>query len=297
MSRPTVVLGWDGLDYELCHEFGLADHFVPSHCRIDTFDNEVLGRPQTYEVWPSILTGVDPKVHGIRIVGDGIGATTSNPLACAVNGVFHTLVPLKARVRIGLALQNRGIGFDQKTPDWYRNRGLRTVFDDLDSRPIGVPNYKTEEDGGLERQLEWSRRRARYVEIEPRWEERTVVYEPKEDLGRIERWLEGDARTRLDLAEDAVRRGHDLVFVWVPYLDAVGHLTPVVADGFQRRAYEFAAEATHGLREALDVRFVVVSDHGHRAGVHTHDAVFGSTDPTIAERVESVFDVRDALAA
>ncbi|MDY7080887.1 MAG: nucleotide pyrophosphatase, partial [Halobacteria archaeon] len=100
----TVVLGWDGLDYELCSEFGFCDSFAPHHREIRSIENPILGKPHTYEVWPSIITGVKPDKHGVHLLTEGGGARMSNPAMRAISNLVHSAVSKRTRVRLGLAL-------------------------------------------------------------------------------------------------------------------------------------------------------------------------------------------------
>jgi len=300
MAHSTVVLGWDGLDHRLAVDFGLADAFAPAHREIETFDNEVLGSPQTYELWPSVLTGLTPREHGLRLLDTG---RDDSVLARAAKRTFARLterstLPMKALVRGGLALQDRGIVLADRSPDWYREHGLWTLFDGVDARPMAVPNYRTPADDELDEDLGYSRRRAGFIESVPRWKAGIVAYRPTVALSRVENWLASDLDHRLRI----VRRHaatHDLVFCWFPYLDVVGHLVPTVGAAVQERAYRVAAEATRDVREALpnETRVVVVSDHGHRDGAHTHSAFFGADADATVDPVADLTDVADGVAS
>jgi len=153
-------------------------------------------------------------------------------------------------------------------------------------------------DEAVERSLEWSARRARHLRSVPRWDEGIVAYRPATSLERVEAWLEGDVRRRLDLVREHAG-SCDLVFCWLPYLDVVGHLVPTVGRGVQDRAYDVAARATRDLRDDLDpeTRLIVVSDHGHRGGAHTHSAFFGAAEARTVEAVDDLTDVYDVLRA
>ncbi|MDZ7687544.1 MAG: alkaline phosphatase family protein [Halobacteriales archaeon] len=294
----TYVLGWDGLDYSLCDEFGLADDFVPYHTRAETLDNEILGKPDTYELWPSIITGETPETHGVRLVSENGGAGAENFLINAATGFLHRRLSTEQRVKIAVRLRNRGLRLDQKTPSWYRKRGVSTVFDGRGSRVIGLPNYRTKKDEGLELFDGWGKKASEFLKLEADAEERKVVYRPRTSLERLEDWLVSEVGGKERVVHTASDRGYDLVFVWFAYIDTVGHTAPAVEDeGWQRRAYENAVEVTRSLRESMDDEdtLVVASDHGNRDADHTHDAFFGSTDERAVESVGSVLDYRAGI--
>ncbi|MDY6779733.1 MAG: nucleotide pyrophosphatase, partial [Halobacteria archaeon] len=191
-TSTTVVLGWDGLDYEIGSEFGLLDDFVPHHKKIDTFDNPVLGNPSTYEIWPTIITGVEPARHGVRVISDDEGAGISNPVVGRLSNTLHSLLPERTRVGIGLALRNRGISLDQRSPKYYRSKGFTTVFDGRRSRSVGVPNYRTRMDDELDVVSGWGPKMSRHLNIEANEETNQVVYHPETSSERVEEWLVGE---------------------------------------------------------------------------------------------------------
>jgi hypothetical protein len=293
----TYVLGWDGLDYELCEEFGVSEEFVPHYTRTDTFANEVLGKPGTYELWPSIITGKRPEEHGVWLINEGDGAGATNPIVDMAAVAMHRYLSPRSRVRVGIALRNRGLSLDQKSPDWYRRNGVSTVFDGRDSRAIGVPNYSNDDDG-LDLLEGWGRKMSQYLDIQVDETAERVVYAPKKNLDALEDWLVSEVGKKTGVVRACANRDHDLVFVWFAYVDTVGHTVPAVADeDWQRRAYEHAAEVTREVRHLMDEEdtLVVASDHGNRDGEHTHDAFFGSTDERALEGVESVLNYREGI--
>lgn len=293
----TYVLGWDGLDYELCEEFGVSEEFVPHYTRTDTFANEVLGKPGTYELWPSIITGKRPDEHGVWLINEGDGAGATNPIADMAAVAMHRYLSPRSRVRLGIALRNRGLSLDQKSPDWYRRNGVSTVFDGRDSRAIGVPNY-SDDDDGLDLLAGWGRKMSRYLDIQVDETAERVVYAPRKDLDSLEDWLVSEVGKKTGVVRACASRDHDIVFVWLAYVDTVGHTVPAVAEeDWQRRAYEHAAEVTREVRYLMDEKdtLVVASDHGNRDGEHTYDAFFGSTDKRAIEGIESVLDYREGI--
>jgi len=296
----TYVLGWDGLDYTLCDDFGLADDFVPHHTRAETLDNEILGKPDTYELWPSIITGKTPEAHGVRLVSENGGAGAENLLVNAATDFLHRSLSPEQRVRIAVRLRNRGLSFDQKSPDWYRRRGVSTVFDGRRSRVVGLPNYKTGQDDNLGLFDGWGRKASEFLEMEAWMDERRVVYRPRTSLESLEDWLVSEVGGKERIVYAASNRDYDIVFVWFAYIDTVGHTAPAVGDEderWQRRAYENAVDVTSSVREGMDDEdtLIVASDHGNRDADHTHDAFFGSTDGRAVEGVESVLDYRAGI--
>lgn len=302
MSRDadgmTVVLGWDGLDYELATEFGLAEAFGPHHDRIETFDNPILGTPHTAELWPSIITGEPPEEHGIWAAKEESGVEWSNPVIDFASNVAQGVIPDDVREQIGLLIRDAGATITQKSPDYYRERGVRTVFDGRASRAIAVPNYYVDVNERLGLVVDRGADLADFLTIEQ--EDGKTVHRPSVPLAEYEERLVGEASKKLGLVRAAIEREYDLVFVWLGYLDSVGHISPVVGEegrGWQRRAYEQAAEYTDAIRDVLadEDTLICVSDHGLRDGEHTHDPFIGSTDEAVVDRVDSVLSFADGI--
>ncbi|WP_276261131.1 alkaline phosphatase family protein [Haloglomus litoreum] len=291
----TVVLGWDGLDYDLAGAFDLREAFGPHHARLATFDNPVLGEPHTKELWPSIVTGVEPDEHGIHAATDD-GPDWDDPRIATAARLARGVVPDRVRTEIGRLLRNQGATFAQKGPDHYRGAGVPTVFDGRRSRVIAVPNYRTDRDRDTDYVVDRGGQLSDFLSIT----ESSDTNRPETTLPRLQERLVAETTKKLGAVRAALRREHDIVFVWLSVLDTVGHLAPVVADedpSWQERTYRLAANATRAIREDLqrEDTLVCVSDHGLRDGDHTHDAFIGASDERAVEGVESVLDVREGL--
>ncbi|EMA53123.1 hypothetical protein [Halococcus thailandensis] len=242
MTGTTVVLGWDGLDRTLVEEYDLTEAFGPHYSALETFENPVLGKPHTYELWPSIITGRRPAEH-------------------------------------------------------YRRRGIPTVFDGRAARPIAIPNYRVPRDYELDIVFDRGEQFGRFLTAGERGTESPAL---AASVPRLEERLAGEATRKLGIVRAALQREYDLLFVWLGFVDTVGHLAPIagaVDPGWQERTYRLAADWTRELRTALgaDDRLLCVSDHGIREGHHTPDAFVGSTEEEIPESTASVLDVRAAI--
>jgi hypothetical protein len=287
----TVVLGWDALDYDLVEAFDLGEAFGPHYREIETFDNPTLGEPHTKELWPSMITGVTPDVHGLHAVSEG-GPSWENPVIAAASRLARGVVPEEVRTRIGRVLRNRGAGFSQATAEHYAERGVSTVFDGRTARPIALPNYHV--DDGTAYLVDRGSQLEAFLSIN----EDTNT--PKTTLPRLEERLLAETEGKLGAVHAAIQREYDIVFVWLSVIDTVGHLAPVVADrngGWQERIYRVAAAYTEGVKDRLrpEDTLVCVSDHGLQGGDHTHSAFIGASEPGVIDDVESVTDVRTAL--
>ncbi len=287
----TVILGWDGLDHRLSRDLGFSENFSPYNKEIETFDNEVLGRPESYEVWPTIITGKKPSEHGVKLISGKEGAQLSLPLGERLSGTLHKRLPEGVRLLAALALRNMGVGLDQKDPEWYKEQGLDTIFDGYKSRSIAIPNYRTEKDDQIGLESGW-KYESEFLRVEPSIS--GLLYRPKIPEKRLEERLTGDVGRRIEILKSCVDR-YDLVFLWIPFLDTIGHISPATDGYLQKRAYQYASSVTEKIRSTIDGDVIVISDHGHRNGDHTHSAFFGATQPDILENIESVADIKNAV--
>jgi hypothetical protein len=112
-------------------------------------------------------------------------------------------------------------------------------------------------------------------------------------LRTLDQRLAADAAEKLGAVHASLRHDPDLVWVWLGYLDTVGHVAPTVSDGWCQDHYRQAARWTDALRAQLDGddTLLCVSDHGLQDGSHTEHAVIASDDPEAIAGVAEVTDV------
>lgn len=298
MSEVTIVLGWDALDYELVEQFGLTQAFGPHYSRLKTFDNPRLGQPHTYEVWPTIITGTTPEEHGIRVESKN-GVDWKNPAVSGISRMAQGLVPRNIRTKFGRRLQNHGAKLDFKSADYYEERGISTVFDDRTARPIAIPNYRVPADDKLGIVFDRGAHLKQFLNVEDTGNGETQPV-PTASLSRLEERLASEAAGKLGVVHSAIQREYDLIFVWLGFLDTIGHVAPVAAEtdsSWQERAYRIAARWTTEIKNVIQGhdRLICVSDHGLQNGEHTHTAFFGATEERLLKDVVSVRDVRPMI--
>jgi hypothetical protein len=293
----TVVLGWDGLDYERATAWGIERRFGAYNDLMAVYDSPALGKPHTYELWPSMITGVGRDEHGIDAAEYGAGSGWSNPLLNVAEAVSRP-IPEDLRKRVGRWLRGQGATFAFETPEYYVERDLSTVFDEYDSLALAVPNYYSDVDRELGIEHDRGAALADYLTIET--VDGESQHRPATSLSRLEQRLVREAGGKIAVAKRAIQQGYDLVWVWLGYLDTLGHLEPVVDEaGWLRDHYEQAAAWTATVREDLEPQdtLVCVSDHGLSEGAHRHSAFLGSDTASVVDGVSRVTDVRGAIEA
>ncbi len=298
MDGMTIVLGWDALDYELVEKFGLTETFGPYYSQLETFDNPHLGKPHTYEVWPSIITGVPPEEHGIHVESTN-GVDWKNPAVAAVSRTARGIVPRRIRAKFGRRLQNQGVQLDFKSADYYESQGISTVFDGRTARPVAIPNYRVPADDELGIVFDRGAHLKQFLNVEDMGNGNTQSV-PTASLSQLEERLATEALGKLGVVHSAIQREYDLIFVWLGFLDTIGHVAPVAAEtdpSWQERAYRMAAEWTDEIKHSLQDsdRLICVSDHGLKEGEHTHAAFFGTTEQRLLDDAESVYDIRSVI--
>jgi len=297
-----VILGWDGLDYDLLDNWDLRHEFGTHADKLETFDNPVLEAPHTKEVWPSIITGEHPRSHGIwasKPSEEKKVKWESKSLRMA-SYIGSYLFPKSARTKIGEYLINMGADtaevYNKHDVSYYLENNIKTLFDGKQSRAISIPNYKTNRDVELEMEVD----RVSFWEdaIDTVHMEDRSMLKPLVSNADLDEELFTELYSRVGILKASMQRSYDIIFCWFGFIDTVGHLSPLVDEnGFQRRHYETAANITNEIRAEMDDKdtLISISDHGIRDGIHTHDAVIASDDPSVVDQTDSVFDFRETV--
>lgn len=284
MTGPTIVLGWDGLDPELIETeaFGHVQ-------RVETLVNPELGKPHTWELWPSMITGVTPPEHGVRAEAFLDGGFDSRLLSLVARVSKYT-VPDALRWRVGRLLRDHGASFDFKRLEYYRDAGLPTVFDGYESLPIAVPNARSEFDDAVGLEQDRGAYLSQYLESA---EGEGGTRRATVPIDTLRARVEADMAAKMGLVRANLHSGYDLIFVWLAYVDTLGHVAPTTSDpdAFMRDVYETAAAYTERLRAEAgeEATVLCVSDHGLQDGRHTEQACVCGPQ----EHVRSVTSVLD----
>jgi predicted AlkP superfamily phosphohydrolase/phosphomutase len=285
----VAVLGIDALDPGLVHPDKHPNLTLEAHADIETIVSSA-GEPSTHELWPSIITGLTPEEHGLKL---DEGVSWENPLIALGSEVADYVVPDGVQTRVGAWLLNNTEQDAFRVPaTYYNENGLKTLFDERKAKAIGVPNYVTNpDDEDREHEL-----RRDMGELFERDTDAKGGHTSEDPVEFYELCMEM-SMVRVALVRRALRSmNYELVFGYTSGLDLIGHVSYDLPE-LQDRAYEelndFVGELHDDLRE--DDELIVVSDHGLQDGVHTNEAFISSTDSTIVESVEGVLDLRGAV--
>lgn len=284
-----VVAGLDALDAELLSEGEYPNLTLDAHSRISTLRSST-GELSTHELWPTIISGVTPEEHGLTLES---GLSWESPLLRLGGEIAQYTLPNSVRSKIGAwILNNAEVGVFRTPASYYEKQGVSTLFDQVGSKTIGIPNYVTDADSG-DREHELRRGLGELFE---------------RDIGQPGGHASADPRAFYEQCMEMVmiriariRRAfrsqrHELVFGYTSGVDLIGHVA-YNDPALQKRGYEELDDFVGELRTDLgeDDTLVVVSDHGLRDGMHTEAAVIASTEPRIVDAIDSVLDVREAL--
>ena len=285
----VAVLGIDALDPGLVHPDKHPNLTLEAHADIETIVSSA-GEPSTHELWPSIITGLTPEEHGLKL---DEGVSWENPLIALGSEVADYVVPDGVQTRVGAWLLNNTEQDAFRVPaTYYNENGLKTLFDERKAKAIGVPNYVTNpDDEDREHEL-----RRDMGELFERDTDAKGGHTSEDPVEFYELCMEM-SMVRVALVRRALRSmNYELVFGYTSGLDLIGHVSYDLPE-LQDRAYEelndFVGELHGDLRE--DDELIVVSDHGLQDGVHTNEAFISSTDSTIVKSVEGVLDLRGAV--
>jgi len=285
--NQIIVLGWDALDAQLITEYGLDGRFACHVTEIETWVDPETDEPHTKELWPSLITGLHPDDHGIRIQPtEGVEWQSSylNRLSDAAQGI----IPKPLLNAIGKRLRDRGHRLDQKRPRYYDEHAVETVFDSGD-RAISIPNYETSHDRRYG--LDATRDNVWAAILQDR--DGSMGFAPDISVPGIYDVLGTELGKRWGHTLNAINQGHGLVWTWFGLLDTVGHIAPAVDGPIQEDWYQVAANVTETVRGHApdDATVISISDHGLIDGEHTHYATIASNNRDVIQHTESVFNV------
>jgi len=287
----VVVFGIDALDFDLVDQDLFTYLSLDAHAKIETI-NSSSGKPSTHELWPTIITGLPPSDHGLRLED---GVAWDNPLLQRGSQLADILLSDTIQTRLGGWLLNNTDADAFRMPAaYYVDNDLSTLFDQRNSKAIGVPNYVVDTDSeDREHQL-----RQRMGDLFQRSQNAPGGHVSSDPEQFYELCLEMSMIRTARLRRALRGQRYELVFGYTSGLDLIGHVS-YDRKQLQHRAYKEMNDFVGEVRADLDDcdELVLISDHGLQGGLHTEKAMIASTEPEIVEEVTSVLDVREAIEA
>jgi predicted AlkP superfamily pyrophosphatase or phosphodiesterase len=285
----VVVFGIDALDFDLVDQDIYKHLTLNSYAQIETI-NSSSGKPSTHELWPTIITGLSPSDHGLQLED---GVAWNSPLLKHGSRLADILLPDAIQIRFGDCLLNNTDADAFQTPaSYYENNDISTLFDECNSKAIGVPNYVV--DTKLEdREYQLRKQMGDLFQRDKNARGGHVSSDPEHFYELcLEMSMVRTARLRRALRSCQ----YELTFGYTSGLDLIGHVS-YDRQSLQTQAYKEVDEFVGELRADLtdDDELVLISDHGLQNGLHTEHAMIASTKPTIIEEIGSVRDIRSAI--
>ena len=288
----VVVFGIDALDPELVDPEHQPSLTLNSHSEIETIVSEK-GEPSTHELWPTIITGLPPEEHGLKLADGGVA--WENSLLSIGSSIADYALPDRIQTALGAwILNNTNADAFRMPATYYEDAGIDTVFNGRDAKAIGVPNYvvdpeKKDREHQLRQQLGDLFERDSNAKGGHKSADPDQFYDLCMEMAAIR-----IARTRSALRADR----YSLVFGYTSALDLIGHISydqPEMQHYAMDELNALVSELSTDLSEEDEL--LLLSDHGLQNGVHTDTAFVSSTDPDLTERIDSVLDVRKAVEA
>lgn len=266
-----VVLGFDGLEFELVEEFSLRNLKQKAYCKLSLEDFPV---PSTPLIWSSMLTGSPVK--------DLIEEFMRFPRSLRWDKswkmrLIRKITPRRVRVFIGDKFLS-SYSPNVNVAGYLREKKIPTIFDEMKSWTNGIPGYDVER--------KEARRRTRWIDALGNDEKERKIL----DSFRKKH----DARVR-DLFEVLQKKEeYSLFFFYDNWLDIAGHMEMGRKLRIMNKYLEVNS-VVGKVKKRLDLEgediLYVVSDHGMkllgRRGDHSNYGFFSSsTGETIQKPYE-----------
>jgi len=288
----VVVLGIDALDPDIVDPKSHQNLVLNGHREIEPVISTATNEPSTHESWPTIITGLSPEEHGLQLKN---GIKWNNPILSFGSTISNYVLSDDLKSVIGawlLDVTNENAFRIEST--YYEKNELPTIFDGVESKAIGVPNYVTNPDvedrehelrknlGNLFKHDPASNKKHKHSSSDP-----AQFYELCMEMSMIR-----IARTRRALRS----KEYELIFGYTSGLDLVGHVSYQLS-GLQKQGYkevnEFVGELWNDLGENDEL--FIISDHGLQEGIHTNTAFLSGTKKEVVQEVSSVVEFKNAI--
>lgn len=253
-----IIIGFDGLDPYIVDEFGLSGLKQQCHAYLDIPEDVCL---HTEVIWPTIITGVKPDMHGLTLTN---ARTWKNPVLQFIARTAVSLLPEKILLPIGKKIQL--LGFERRSkgnPEYYERRGLKTIFSDTRAKVIGVPGYAPAQKTDQLRKLGGH-----------------STYVPIVEIDQLIAELEKEFKEREEALLEGIKLPVNILMVYFFCLDMIGHFFWDNKEFMQSwyRKCEDLVQLVRTKMSSEDI-LIVISDHGMQKGKHAGKAFFSCSLP------------------
>jgi len=279
-SPKIIVLGIDGLEYNLVEEWRLKNIMQKTYCKLDLSDYKVI---VTTPIWGSMLTGkIDEEIMRIWVKRSEImgGEKTVKQKWWAKFGLF---LPPSVNLWLWVNVFEKFIGGDPfgRTANYILEKKELTIFQFFkNSWTNGIPSYGKNTSTTIKRDL---MKQAILKEKTPY--RNHVIQNYKDDKAQLFSVLE--------------KPEIDFVFWYTSLLDDLGHIDMGRPVALMMKHYLDINEVVGRVKETRpDSIIYVISDHGMKPskgilGTHSNHAFFSSNS---GETIEKPFQLYNLIS-
>jgi len=281
-SPKIIVLGIDGLEYNLVEEWRLKNIMQKAHCKLNLSDYKVVVTPP---IWGSMLTGkIDDEIMEIwikhaEIMGDGVH----------VKRKWWTnlgkILPTKVNFWFYNHLFEKSIGGDpfSRTANYVLEKNEPNVFQFFEkSWTNGIPGYGRNVSTHVEKKLT----------------EQAISGKSTPFRKHILNFYKKD---KIQLFSALDKNEFDFIFWYTTFLDHIGHIDMGKRVTLMMKHYLEINELVGAVAERYpDSLLYIISDHGmeqmgpkSRWGLHSNHAFFSSNT---GETIEKPFQLYNLIS-
>jgi len=272
-SSRIIVLGIDGLDYNLVKKWRLKNLMQKSYCKMDLSDYRVKVTPP---IWGSMLTGkIDEEIMDVWVrAAQFVDLKSDVEQKWWAKMVTEMLPYIPAIIKnkiIFRLLENMGENPFEVTSNYIKEKKLTNIFQFFNNPwTNGIPSYG---------RLDNTPKRRKFFERATSGE--------KTPLKEYE--LKHYKKDKSELFSALKKDHYDLIFWYTPFIDSLGHMYIGKPLSLMNYYFEINSMVGEVIKNHNNSLIYVVSDHGMEKvergwGMHSDYAFFSSnTGETITK--------------
>ena len=279
-----IVLGIDGLEYNLVKEWRLKNIMQKTYCKLDLSDYKVIVTPP---IWGSMLTGkIDQEIIKLwtkyrKLIGNDAKLREKKWVK-----LIGTFMPKKLGLWVWEHLLAPTIGGDpfETTANYVKDKNQPTILQFFQNPwTNGIPGYGKNVSAPIQKKLT----------------EKAIAGEKKPYRKYI---LEQYKNDKLQLFSALDKQEFDFIFWYTPLLDNLGHMDMGNSLTLMMKHYLEINELVGKVKESCPNSIIyVISDHGMERmepkksswGMHSDRAFFSSST---GETIDKPFHLHDLIS-